>query len=476
MHGSSSAPVGFPSDHLLQPGYVILWRLASSMHSTGNATNAKYSPHPCLPPTTPGQPGLKAIEHVTPEMAPGDPGNMAPAQLASFLAHLRAHPSHLGLYAILERVGHDRREVVGDAALAQVLPQGLKAALQLAQPGQAAGCQAHPRPSPAQLLPILGTVSRVLRPAADTAWEGAGFGAVEAGLRSQFDRWEGLGVAADLRAAAALGCGAAAHCLCIMVSVTSSEELARSYVDMLLETRGLAEGVAGNLQEVADSFSKGRLPMAEMGTAMGKLVCLATAGRCHGLAQLMAGPVGRQARRLSAFEGDERLMARVGPEMGDFCSYVAGNAREVLELAEAAGSGGSGGGETGTSRAAGGSAAGAGGGGTRGAMGTGRQEAAASIEAAGGGSSDSDRACGAGGVDMVRATEGVLVNLKRGVNRQQAKLYGRACDECGVLGAELAERGLKLQQCSRCKAAWYCGPRCQKAAWKARHKHECGAA
>jgi hypothetical protein len=49
----------------------------------------------------------------------------------------------------------------------------------------------------------------------------------------------------------------------------------------------------------------------------------------------MAGPAGRQARRLSAFEGDERLMARVGPEMGALCSYVAGKAREVLELAEA---------------------------------------------------------------------------------------------------------------------------------------------
>jgi hypothetical protein len=119
----------------------------------------------------------------------------------------------------------------------------------------------------------------VLRPAADTAWAGAGFGAVKAGLRSQFDRWEGLGVADDLRAAAALGCSAAAHCLCIMVSVTSSEELARSYVDMLLEMRGLAEGAAGNLQEVADSFSKGRLPiMAEMGMAMGKLMCLT--GHC----------------------------------------------------------------------------------------------------------------------------------------------------------------------------------------------------
>ncbi len=79
-------------------------------------------------------------------------------------------------------------------------------------------------------------------------------------------------------------------------------------------------------------------------------------------------------------------------------------------------------------------------------------------------------------VDMVRAAEGVLGKLKRSVSRQQAKLSGRTCDECGVLGAELlAKRGLTLQQCSRCKAAWYCGPRCQKAAWKARHKDECSA-
>lgn len=124
-------------------------------------------------------------------MAPSDPGNMSPDQLATFLHRLRAHPHHLGLYAILERVGCSRPEVVADAQLAGLLPQGLKAALQLAQQQQqpgSSGCEAHARPSTAaQLLPILDTTTAVLQPAGDVACSsfGAGSGALREALRSQ---------------------------------------------------------------------------------------------------------------------------------------------------------------------------------------------------------------------------------------------------------------------------------------------------
>ena len=41
----------------------------------------------------------------------------------------------------------------------------------------------------------------------------------------------------------------------------------------------------------------------------------------------------------------------------------------------------------------------------------------------------------------------------------------KACWQCGA-------GGLPLKKCSVCGVAWYCGPDCQKAAWKA-HKIEC---
>jgi hypothetical protein len=46
---------------------------------------------------------------------------------------------------------------------------------------------------------------------------------------------------------------------------------------------------------------------------------------------------------------------------------------------------------------------------------------------------------------------------------------GRVCAWCGQVGKELL-------RCGRCKAAWYCGVDHQRAAWKAGHKQECGAA
>ena len=43
---------------------------------------------------------------------------------------------------------------------------------------------------------------------------------------------------------------------------------------------------------------------------------------------------------------------------------------------------------------------------------------------------------------------------------------GKVCTNC-------QKRTVELQQCSRCKAAMYCGTPCQKAHWKAGHKMDC---
>ena len=48
--------------------------------------------------------------------------------------------------------------------------------------------------------------------------------------------------------------------------------------------------------------------------------------------------------------------------------------------------------------------------------------------------------------------------------------WGDACANCGVSG-----KGIKLNSCSRCKAAKYCGKACQTEHWKV-HKKTCEAA
>ncbi|PNH06481.1 hypothetical protein TSOC_007170 [Tetrabaena socialis] len=51
------------------------------------------------------------------------------------------------------------------------------------------------------------------------------------------------------------------------------------------------------------------------------------------------------------------------------------------------------------------------------------------------------------------------------------RLCGNPCcaDYTGACEAEL-----RLQQCSGCRAVWYCGAACQKQHWRAAHKRECG--
>jgi hypothetical protein len=45
------------------------------------------------------------------------------------------------------------------------------------------------------------------------------------------------------------------------------------------------------------------------------------------------------------------------------------------------------------------------------------------------------------------------------------RVRGIVCDECGATPT-------RLSMCQRCKQRWYCGPKCQRAAWK-RHKQVC---
>lgn len=48
----------------------------------------------------------------------------------------------------------------------------------------------------------------------------------------------------------------------------------------------------------------------------------------------------------------------------------------------------------------------------------------------------------------------------------------RACGWCGKARGEVAAAGGKLRLCSRCKAACYCSPECQRSAYP-EHKAEC---
>ena len=43
------------------------------------------------------------------------------------------------------------------------------------------------------------------------------------------------------------------------------------------------------------------------------------------------------------------------------------------------------------------------------------------------------------------------------------------CTNCG----KEAQGAVKLKQCSKCKAQWYCSKDCQVEAWKAGHKKDC---
>lgn len=54
---------------------------------------------------------------------------------------------------------------------------------------------------------------------------------------------------------------------------------------------------------------------------------------------------------------------------------------------------------------------------------------------------------------------------------------GRLCARagCGARGAAAGPAGSRLSVCSACRAAWYCGPACAKAAWPG-HRAACGAA
>ena len=49
---------------------------------------------------------------------------------------------------------------------------------------------------------------------------------------------------------------------------------------------------------------------------------------------------------------------------------------------------------------------------------------------------------------------------------------GNVCFACGV---PAGTDGVRLQQCARCQAAWYCSKTCQRDDWKKGHKLDCHA-
>ena len=53
----------------------------------------------------------------------------------------------------------------------------------------------------------------------------------------------------------------------------------------------------------------------------------------------------------------------------------------------------------------------------------------------------------------------------------RTRVGGAKCDYAQCHAAR--EEGAVLRKCSRCKIMFYCGPDCQRAAWRAGHKHAC---
>ena len=51
----------------------------------------------------------------------------------------------------------------------------------------------------------------------------------------------------------------------------------------------------------------------------------------------------------------------------------------------------------------------------------------------------------------------------------QAALEPRTCGACATVEPKVRT----YQKCNACRVVYYCGAECQRAHWKAAHKHEC---
>jgi hypothetical protein len=71
-----------------------------------------------------------------------------------------------------------------------------------------------------------------------------------------------------------------------------------------------------------------------------------------------------------------------------------------------------------------------------------------------------------------RASLSLLAEQAWGFQRSAEMKQARACSSCGAQERQSTISTVKLQQCSGCKQAWYCGPSCLKEAWP-RHKAAC---
>jgi len=56
-------------------------------------------------------------------------------------------------------------------------------------------------------------------------------------------------------------------------------------------------------------------------------------------------------------------------------------------------------------------------------------------------------------------------------DKKSSRPNGKVCSNCSAL--ERNESALKLSACSRCGLVFYCSKECQRAHWKANHKHHC---
>jgi len=70
------------------------------------------------------------------------------------------------------------------------------------------------------------------------------------------------------------------------------------------------------------------------------------------------------------------------------------------------------------------------------------------------------------------ASDGGVSPSTNASSGQPGPAVSRVCEACGVSDGEARANGRHLQQCSRCKRAFFCGRACQQAAWGA-HKSKC---
>lgn len=359
------------------------------------------------------------------------------------LAHYKAHPQHVALYTALPPAGITN--IIDKEALA-LLPGGLRAALALAR--------SNPRIDSHELQLLLNSTCSVLNEGSccavdKSAWvqQAEDRKAAQQHVSDMLARWLEQGLAGELREASSLGCASAVDFLVSMGTRSRKAmqnvdgRVLAAYVDCVVGHGGVhtyTQELCADLAQMADMLQRpGPLPEVKSSAVYTMNECVGVmAATEHRRAELLAGAVGQQLRRLARHLGDARLdvdPAEAKSAPGMLLRALVRDAAVLVGVLDA--------GEADVVRV---------------------QEGLSMLE--------------------VMLTGGKLEEWEASAARERASLqrakvkeYGRSCDGCGRLAAEVQEEGGRLQCCTGCSAAWYCSRSCQKEAWKG-HRKACLAA